>query len=84
MARKRRRIHPGEILAADFLEPLDVSQYRPAQDLRSGSISRPAMTSRFSGMSPDRASRRKFESFSALANEELRPAASRSSFGCVH
>ena len=26
-------IHPGEILQADFLEPLGVSQYRLAQDI---------------------------------------------------
>ena len=33
MARKRRPIHPGEILAAEFLAPLEVSQYRLAQDI---------------------------------------------------
>ena len=26
-------IHPGEVLAADFLEPLGLSQYRPAMDI---------------------------------------------------
>ena len=26
-------IHPGEVLQADFLEPLGVSQYRLAQDI---------------------------------------------------
>jgi addiction module HigA family antidote len=26
-------IHPGEILAAEFLRPMDVSQYRLAKDL---------------------------------------------------
>src|SRR5881397_250363 len=31
--RKHRPIHPGEILAAEFLEPLEVSQYRLAHDL---------------------------------------------------
>ena len=33
MARKHRPVHPGEILVADFLEPLEVSQYRLAQDI---------------------------------------------------
>jgi len=33
MARKHRPVHPGEILAADFLEALEVSQYRLAQDI---------------------------------------------------
>jgi antitoxin HigA-1 len=32
-ARKIAPIHPGEILQADFLEPLGVSQYRLAQDI---------------------------------------------------
>jgi len=32
-ARKMAPIHPGEILQADFLEPLGVSQYRLAQDI---------------------------------------------------
>jgi addiction module HigA family antidote len=32
-ARKMEPIHPGEILQADFLEPLGVSQYRLAQDI---------------------------------------------------
>ena len=31
--RKLAPIHPGEILQADFLEPLGVSQYRLAQDI---------------------------------------------------
>jgi len=30
MAKKLDPIHPGEVLLADFLEPLDVSQYRLA------------------------------------------------------
>src|SRR5437879_12663012 len=33
MPRKLKPIHPGEILAADFLEPLGLSQYRLAQDV---------------------------------------------------
>jgi addiction module HigA family antidote len=32
-ARKLPPIHPGEVLQADFLEPLGVSQYRLAQDI---------------------------------------------------
>jgi addiction module HigA family antidote len=31
--RKLSPIHPGEVLAADFLEPLGLSQYRLARDL---------------------------------------------------
>ena len=31
--RKLAPIHPGEVLPADFLEPLGLSQYRLAQDL---------------------------------------------------
>ena len=31
--RKLAQIHPGEVLHADFLEPLGVSQYRLAQDI---------------------------------------------------
>lgn len=31
--RKLTPVHPGEILAADFLEPLGLSQYRLAQDI---------------------------------------------------
>ena len=31
--RKLAPIHPGEVLQADFLEPLALSQYRLAQDL---------------------------------------------------
>ena len=31
--RKLAPIHPGEVLHADFLEPLGVSQYRLAQDI---------------------------------------------------
>lgn len=31
--RKMAPIHPGEVLQADFLEPLGVSQYRLAQDI---------------------------------------------------
>ncbi len=31
--RKLTPIHPGEILAADFLEPLGISQYRLAHDI---------------------------------------------------
>lgn len=33
MATKLAPIHPGEILLAEFLEPLALSQYRLAQDL---------------------------------------------------
>ena len=33
MARRHRPTHPGEILAADFLAPLEVTQYRLAQDI---------------------------------------------------
>lgn len=32
-ARKMAPIHPGEVLQADFLDPLGVSQYRLAQDI---------------------------------------------------
>jgi addiction module HigA family antidote len=32
-ARKMTPIHPGEVLQADFLDPLGVSQYRLAQDI---------------------------------------------------
>ena len=31
--RKLAPIHPGEVLMADFLEPLGLSQYRLAQDI---------------------------------------------------
>lgn len=31
--RKLAPIHPGEVLLADFLEPMGVSQYRLAQDV---------------------------------------------------
>ncbi len=31
--RKLAPIHPGEILLADFLEPMGISQYRLAQDI---------------------------------------------------
>lgn len=31
--RKLAPIHPGEVLQAEFLEPLELSQYRLAQDL---------------------------------------------------
>src|SRR5437868_10092289 len=31
--RKLSPIHPGEVLAADFLEPLALSQYRLAKDI---------------------------------------------------
>ena len=31
--RKLTPIHPGEVLAADFLEPLGLSQYRLAKDI---------------------------------------------------
>ena len=33
MAKKLDPIHPGEVLLADFLEPLDVSQYRLAHSI---------------------------------------------------
>src|SRR6478736_8170370 len=32
-SRKLAPIHPGEVLALDFLEPLGVSQYRLAKDI---------------------------------------------------
>ena len=32
-ARKLKPIHPGEVLAEDFLEPLGLSQYRLARDI---------------------------------------------------
>jgi antitoxin HigA-1 len=32
-ARKLAPIHPGEILLADYLEPLGISQYRVARDI---------------------------------------------------
>ncbi len=32
MARKHKPIHPGEILSAEFLEPLGLSQYRLAKE----------------------------------------------------
>jgi addiction module HigA family antidote len=32
-ARKLPPIHPGEVLLADFLEPLGISQYRLAHDI---------------------------------------------------
>ena len=32
-SRKLAPIHPGEVLHADFLEPLGISQYRLAQDI---------------------------------------------------
>lgn len=31
--RKLTPIHPGEVLALDFLEPLGISQYRVAKDI---------------------------------------------------
>ena len=33
MARKLKPIHPGEVLMADFLEPMDISQYRLAHGI---------------------------------------------------
>ena len=33
MAKKLDPVHPGEVLLADFLEPLDVSQYRLAHSI---------------------------------------------------
>ena len=33
MTRKLKPIHPGEILLKDFLEPMDVTQYRLAKGL---------------------------------------------------
>ena len=33
MAKKLSPIHPGEILLEEFLEPLDISQYRLALDI---------------------------------------------------
>jgi addiction module HigA family antidote len=32
-SRKLKPIHPGEVLLADFLEPLELSQYRLARDI---------------------------------------------------
>jgi addiction module HigA family antidote len=32
-ARKLSPIHPGEVLASDFLQPLGLSQYRVARDI---------------------------------------------------
>src|SRR5687768_9190157 len=32
-SRKLAPIHPGEVLLADFLEPMAISQYRLAQDI---------------------------------------------------
>ena len=32
-ARKLAPIHPGEVLLAEFLEPMEISQYRLAHDL---------------------------------------------------
>ncbi len=33
MARKLPLVHPGEILLEEFLEPLEISQYRLAKDI---------------------------------------------------
>ena len=33
MAKKLHPIHPGEVLFADFLEPMGISQYRLAHDI---------------------------------------------------
>ncbi|MBI3568722.1 MAG: HigA family addiction module antidote protein [Gemmatimonadetes bacterium] len=33
MARKLRPVHPGEVLLLDFLEPLELSQYRLAHSI---------------------------------------------------
>jgi addiction module HigA family antidote len=33
MARKLAPIHPGEILLEEFLEPMDITQYRLAKDI---------------------------------------------------
>ena len=33
MPRKMKPIHPGEILFEEFLEPLEISQYRLAKDI---------------------------------------------------
>jgi addiction module HigA family antidote len=32
VTRKKRPIHPGEILLKEFLEPMEISQYRLAKD----------------------------------------------------
>lgn len=32
-SRKLRPVHPGEVLLADFLQPLELSQYRLAHDI---------------------------------------------------
>ena len=33
MPRKMKPIHPGEILKEDFLDPMDLTQYRLAKDI---------------------------------------------------
>jgi addiction module HigA family antidote len=33
MARKLEPIHPGEILLAEFLDPMEITQYRIAKDI---------------------------------------------------
>lgn len=33
MGRKLKNVHPGEVLAEEFLEPLEVSAYRLAKDI---------------------------------------------------
>jgi len=33
MAKKLDAIHPGEILLAEFLEPMEITQYRLAKDI---------------------------------------------------
>jgi len=33
MGRRLKNVHPGEVLEAEFLEPLDVSAYRLAKDI---------------------------------------------------
>ena len=33
MAKKLRPVHPGEILMQEFLEPLQISQYRLAKEI---------------------------------------------------
>ena len=36
MTRKMKPVHPGEVLLAEFLEPMGISQYRLAKDIGVG------------------------------------------------
>jgi plasmid maintenance system antidote protein VapI len=33
MNKKMRPVHPGEVLLEEFLKPMEISQYRLAQDI---------------------------------------------------